>query len=343
MGSHTSHFNADSMLAQLVLTLWWEILYVLSTDAQSGPLGVVYRTMSASSGLNRATCIHHMEMGLGWTRVAVGRHSGSPSVAWLWDRPASQPRHGHSQASEIPKYCGGHLGWTPSTSALAGVHTRAAAEQHSDSVTTAQCACVHVCVCVHVQDLTCSVCCEAFMAVTGLPLWSEMMDRQTPDSVLFTVTTPPAHPDSTLLPGWGGREDSNVQTPGVLFAVSTLTISRIVYTGDWAVMRPHFHSLGHLLAVKRPQASIRVPHSTPNPSWGTLRAHIHTSWILQRATLGFAHLGWAAMATPASYLTLPGVEKDARSSSGRHHIDTDPSAQVVAREFPKIAHDVTFS
>lgn len=61
--------------------------------------------------------------------------------------------------------------------------------------------CVHAYVCV---CLTCSVCCEAVMAVTGLPLWSEIMARQIPDVVLLTATTPPAHPDSTRVPGQGG-------------------------------------------------------------------------------------------------------------------------------------------
>jgi len=49
---------------------------------------------------------------------------------------------------------------------------------------------------------------------------------------------------------------------------------------------------------------------------------------------------WQDRACP--YLTLAGVQKDANSASGRHHRDTDPSAQVVAREFPQVAHDVIF-
>ena len=77
----------------------------------------------------------------GWTG-----HPGSPRAVPWWDGPASQPRHGYSLASETPKYCGGHLGLTPSIFALAGVHTRATAQQGS-YCTLEQYVC-SVCVCM---------------------------------------------------------------------------------------------------------------------------------------------------------------------------------------------------
>ena len=54
--------KAGSHLTSLVacpachLTLRWEMLYELRTEAGSEPPGAVYSTRSASSGLNRATC-----------------------------------------------------------------------------------------------------------------------------------------------------------------------------------------------------------------------------------------------------------------------------------------------
>ena len=103
-------------------------------------------------------------------------------------------------------------------------------------------------------------------------------------------------------------------------------------------MRLHFPSPGHVSAVECPQAPVRVAHGAAHFTGLTPRTDIHTGGHLHRGTgLG---LLWQDRACP--YLTLAGVQKDANSASGRHHRDTDPSAQVVAREFPQVAHDVIF-
>ena len=51
-----SHLTSLVACPACHLTLRWEMLYELRTEAGSEPPGAVYSTRSASSGLNRATC-----------------------------------------------------------------------------------------------------------------------------------------------------------------------------------------------------------------------------------------------------------------------------------------------
>ena len=75
--------KAVSHLTSLVachLTLRWEMLYELRTEAGSEPPGAVYSTRSASSGLNRATCSN-----TGWVgEEGVGGWNRAPAGGWGW-------------------------------------------------------------------------------------------------------------------------------------------------------------------------------------------------------------------------------------------------------------------
>ena len=74
--------KAGSHLTSLVacpachLTLRWEMLYELRTEAGSEPPGAVYSTRSASSGLNRATCSNTGGGKGGWVEQGTSRGGG---------------------------------------------------------------------------------------------------------------------------------------------------------------------------------------------------------------------------------------------------------------------------